>query len=284
MAIRLNTTLKKVESKISSTITSFKKDLTHKSWSSTFSLIKESALKIGLAYEEKLLKHQLSQYMSLVESKLVNLDRSISSHLATLDKMFGTNVLKTLLGPEQSGSSVECNYSKFLLQDPYITGYFYVAFTLPDNLARNLNMNIGNTIGYLCKEVNEPTLNVNSAERHGFGQVVQNVPVNVTYEEQTTMTFYDTYNLAINQFFKAWIYTIHDTRTGLPLYKAQSDFKGSCIIIHFNPAFKKIMVNAFIGIYPTSLPLTNQSRDNIGIKETQVTFTFDQFLPVNSKT
>jgi len=272
MAIGLNSKLQKI---VSNKITSLEKEYLP-GWDK-LSLLASSFIQ---SHTEQIFQNLTSK----VESKLANLDRTLQSHIQTLDKLFGTNVLNIFKSDRSTQHTSTCNYSKFLLQDPYITGYFFVVFALPNTLKKQLQIDVSHTLGYLCKDVSQPTLTVNSIEQHGYGQVVCNIPTNVTYDRQITMTFYDTYHLAISQFFTTWILSMHDTRTGLPLYKDQSDFKASCLVIHFNPAFKKILINAYIGIYPSSLPQINQARDSISIKETQVTFTFDQFLFPISKT
>jgi len=226
------------------------------------------------SFAEKLIASKLEKIKRKLENKIRHIDKSISSYIKMIEKTFGVFTLAF-------GTHAKCEYPPHLLQDPYITGYYYVTVDPPSSIVKQVKfdtLKFRQKLGFLCKDMQLPTLTMNHVEKIGYGGVKQQVVSNIDYERSVTLTFYDTYNLEVYKFFKAWFLSIVDLKTGLHLYENQSDFKTSIVVVHADPKMSAIDLDVFIGAHPSQLPLVSQSRDP-SIKEIQVTFQFDMWLP-----
>jgi len=225
-------------------------------------------------FAENLLSTKLEEIKSKLENKIQRIDKSFSTYIKMIESNFGVFTVAF------SGNG-ECDYPPHLLQDPYITGYYYVTIDPPSSIVKQVKFDtvkFRQKLGFLCRETQLPTLTMNHVEKVGYGGVKQQVVANVDYERTVSLTFYDTYNLEVYKFFKAWFLSISDLKTGLHLYKNQSDFKTSIVVVHADPKMTTIDLDVFVGAHPSQLPLVSQSRD-LAIREIQVTFQFDMWLP-----
>ena len=229
----------------------------------------ETSAEILGTFAEHLLHSKLEKIKQQLESKIAKIDKTFESVIRTLEANFG--LLPALYGGK------ECTYPPHLLQDPYITGFYFVTIVPPTTIINQVKFNslkFRQKLGFLCRDVQLPTIIINHVEKQGYGGTKQQIVSNVDYDKTISLTFYDTYDLEIHKFFKAWALSIVDTKTGMHTYKYQTDFKSTVVVVHADPKFNAIDLDVFVGAHPSQVPLISQSRDNT-IREAQITMTFD---------
>jgi hypothetical protein len=262
----LNNSLKKLQNEFCSSLSKFRNfDFSVKGV--TRFLVKQTTKSLINKFVPKEAQNVLSNITSTIKSFLNEGKTSFNEVFSFLNHMFG-------FGPESFDHN---KLNKFLLKDPYHTGFFYVVLRFP-RLLQDYVSDMGHKLGFLCKEVNAIDLTLNTTEKPGLGQTKSFIPINLDYARQLNMIFYDIHNLAVQQLFKAWVLLPIDLKTGLHLYETLSDIKGSAIVIHMSPRFKQVTAEAYLGLMATQVSTVSQSRD-IALREVPVTFTFDLYVP-----
>jgi hypothetical protein len=226
----------------------------------------------GLSIGQKLLEPKLNELSQQLLQKFQNIDRTVSSHLKTLNTIF--DAMQKYFGKTEKD---QC-YTPFDLQDPFITGYFYVAIDIPQALRNKISTD-ASRLGLYCREVTGASININIAERKGLGQTKTHIPTYSDFDRSLNLVFYDTYNAGLSFVFKTWALMVADLKTGLHLYKSISDIKGNAIVVHLAPNAEYLYIDFYQGILPNTVPTLQQSRDNISIKEVQVSFMVVNFIP-----
>lgn len=114
--------------------------------------------------------------------------------------------------------------------DPYITGYHFVKFNLPQNVYYVANTkkpgmfgnglaDINNLLASLCLSVNIPGRTVNKVENIGLGGIRWSAPSNVDEDNTISVRFLETQDIPIHTIFSAWVRLIRDNRSGVSLLR-----------------------------------------------------------------
>jgi len=209
-----------------------------------------------------------NEYLAQYDRKLTSLIRAVN-HIIPFPSM--TDLIYGL-----DGMNEDLCKNPYLELDPYITGTFFVFIYFPEFLVEKSKINISNLCGFLAKSYDLPQIQIETTQKTGFGRSQISVPSVRNYDRTLTITFYDTYNLAVQKIFETWINGIIDMRSGMHNYSNLSDIKGVITILSYTPSMNQVVdAKTFLGVYPTSIPLVSQTRDNINIREVQVTFAYD---------
>ena len=123
--------------------------------------------------------------------------------------------------------------------EPYLSGYSYVRWQVPDALKRFIKVNlvtnqndqtltpkgpndINNTLESACTSVTPPGGTINRAEYTGIGGVKWSVPSSMDYGDSITLRYIEFSGLPILRIHRAWFNMIRDNKIGLTAFSGST--------------------------------------------------------------
>jgi len=217
--------------------------------------------------------------LNKLEPYITKIDKTLLSYIKAYESILKKIGGFDLLYDAYTSSTNQCrNLSPDLIHDPHISGYFYFIISLPSCLRDYVPKETNKFVGFLATDVGNSTSQIETSHLLGVGKKVNSVPVSRTSDNSLNATYYDVYNLAVTQFFHRWQDCIVEPRYGFHVYKHIGDFKSNAIVIHQNNT-DKILIDIYLGLYPTSVPTLEQSKSNIALTQKTITFSYDKVIP-----
>jgi len=179
---------------------------------------------------------------------------------------------------------------QFRTNQPYISGYFQILFSLP---AKLFDKNAGNAATWLHSTVEgftPHTQTLNKVDIAGQGQVGSSFVGSVATTREFTCTFREYQNMPVLNVVRQWS-AIFDPFTGVSPLKGSEfipkNYKGAACIIQTKPVKSTDAVldgddieelYIYQGVFPTTIPVDTAAASDITGNDTvqlSVTFSFD---------
>jgi len=179
---------------------------------------------------------------------------------------------------------------QFRMNQPYISGYFQVLFSLPQKLFKE---NAGQSATWLHSTVEgftPHTQTLNKVDVAGQGQVGSSFISSVATTREFTCTFREYQNMPILSVVRQWA-AIFDPFTGVSPLKGNefipNNYKGAACIIQTKPVKSQAAafdaddieeLYVYQGVFPTTIPVDTAAASDITGNDTvqlSVTFSFD---------
>lgn len=172
----------------------------------------------------------------------------------------------------------------------YLVGgyFFFQVYNIPQFLA-NTDSVFQQKIQALCTSVTLPDITLEHTEKPGLGGLHVTVPTKVAMNATFDIKFVEIVSdpnagdKPVVYALSKWVSTIRDFQTGIA--QVLSQYKGNAVLIATDPGIQNVVFAVkLIGIFPTSVPLSNYTADVTAndLVEYTVPFTLDRILLVDA--
>lgn len=189
------------------------------------------------------------------------------------------------VGTRDYGGSFRTNH-------PYISGYFFVMFNLPETLFSGVTELASTWLSSTCESFTPPSETINTTELTGLGQKKSRFYTSRTVTNDFTLAFREYKNLPILNTLATWCGFIDPFVGASPFTGSQfipANYKGTCYVMQTKPvgAYPGSHLTeddleecwVFDGVFPTALPYDALNSDLTAADSVQlsVNFSYDGY-------
>lgn len=180
---------------------------------------------------------------------------------------------------------------EFRNNQPFISGYHYVFWTLPNEIFKNIGESASTWLHSSCEGFTPHSVTINKSDVPGLGQTGSSFPNSIVTTREFSLTFREYQNQPILTILRMWAASF-DPHLGVsPLNAGKfvpSSYKGRVTVVQTKPVMGPAgggidpedieEFYTYLGVFPTSLPVDTGASSDIASNDViqhSVSFSFD---------